>query len=178
MSKLPLLPLVAALAFQFSSCSSSSVQKTEMESVTAQVVAEPAKTPVLTVFNPAVISPQQFNATKLDISNFIKTLNEIIQKQDYNRWISYLSDNYLKTISSPAFLEEKSNTDILKARNIRLENSRDYFYNVVVPSRYHDRVDDIAFVSENRVKAFTLVNGQRLRLYDLEKVDDQWKILN
>jgi uncharacterized protein YigE (DUF2233 family) len=50
---------------------------------------------------------------------------------------------------------------------------------VVVPSRANDRVDDIEFASQKRVKAYTVTpNGTRLRLYDLEHIGDQWKIIN
>jgi hypothetical protein len=50
---------------------------------------------------------------------------------------------------------------------------------VVVPSRTKDRVDDIEFIGQNRVKAFTINNkGQKLRLYDLEKTASGWKIAN
>ena len=60
-----------------------------------------------------------------------------------------------------------------------LRTPRDYFDNVVVPSRSNDRVDDISFISENRVKAYTEDNrGNRVVLYDLEIIDNTWKIIN
>jgi hypothetical protein len=48
-----------------------------------------------------------------------------------------------------------------------------------VPSRANDRVDDIEFISQKRVKAYTVSQkGERLRLYDLEKTNEGWKIIN
>jgi uncharacterized protein YigE (DUF2233 family) len=49
----------------------------------------------------------------------------------------------------------------------------------VVPSRANDRVDDISFVSPQRIKVYTVNNkGERLRLYDLENLGNGWKIIN
>jgi hypothetical protein len=40
-------------------------------------------------------------------------------------------------------------------------------------------VDDIAFISENNVRAYTVDNrGQKLILYDLAMIDNKWKIIN
>ncbi|GMO45455.1 MAG: hypothetical protein Ta2B_26460 [Termitinemataceae bacterium] len=129
-------------------------------------------------FDPSVITPEQFRATKTEIVNFVYQLNTIIRTQNYEKWVSFLDPSYFKTISTPEFLEARSNMEILRSKNIILESPRDYFFNVVVPSRSQDKVDDIAFVSETRIKAFTVLKGQRLRLYDLEKRDNKWFILN
>ena len=75
----------------------------------------------------------------------------------------------------------------LKKANITLRNLNDYFTRVFVPSRNPDRIQidnvDIEFISEYRVRAFTTrVNNAneetREILYDLEKIDNQWKIIN
>jgi hypothetical protein len=165
------------------SCGSSAPQKPDTENapppheqVTEQATKTSSGAPVN--FDPTKVSAEVFRATKVDVVNFVRELNIIIQKQDYAAWVDHLDANYLKNISSPEFLAAKSNTEILRSKNIVLESPRDYFFNVVVPSRYHDRVDDISFISPNRVKAYTLISGQRLRLYDLEKVNDKWYILN
>jgi len=56
---------------------------------------------------------------------------------------------------------------------------------VVVASRAETgvRVDDIEFISLNRVQAFTVTTNRageevRLRLYDLEKIGNSWTIIN
>ena len=60
-----------------------------------------------------------------------------------------------------------------------LRTARDYFENVVVPSRSNDQVDDIEFISDTQVKAYTIdARGHRLILYNLENIDDQWKIIS
>jgi len=62
----------------------------------------------------------------------------------------------MAAISSPAFLARVSESARLKNQKIVLRDLKDYFMYVVVPSRANDRVDDIEFIGQNRVKAFTV----------------------
>ena len=143
-------------------------------------------------FDPDSVSEELFKATKTDIQAFIKELDNTIRARNYNVWLEYLSESYLLTISSPTFLE--SRTEELHKRNQavaaamgrdprtvqkrELKTPRDYFDNVVVPSRANDRVDDIAFISETKVRAYTVAGGgTRLILYDLEIIGGIWKII-
>jgi hypothetical protein len=95
----------------------------------------------------------------------------------------------------------------MKIQRKTIKTPRDYFINVVVPSRSNNRVDDISFITENRVKVIQInqrrrrppadpnelaklqANGAELRdgwlyensreIYDeLEKTQDVWKIVN
>jgi len=130
-------------------------------------------------FDPSTISREVFVDTLGEIQQFIETLNGIISAKNYDSWLGYLGDGYRQQISSPSFLQETSETPTLKKQGVILKTAQDYFTQVVVPSRANARVDDIEFVSQNRVKAFTLGrNGVRLRLYDLEKVQENWKIVS
>jgi hypothetical protein len=55
----------------------------------------------------------------------------------------------------------------------------DYFINVVVPSRTNSQVDEIEFIDSNSAKTFFWRLGQeKLRLYELIKTGDRWKIIN
>ena len=154
-----------------------------------QVVVEP---PVEEFFDPGSISEEKLAATKADIQSLIEELNRIIRARNYNAWLGYLDDSYLSEISSPAFLEEKTEElyrrDQIVASNMGrdprnvekkiLRTPRDYFDNVVVPSRANDRVDDIAYISETRVRAYTVDSrGNRLILYDLAIIGEKWKIV-
>jgi hypothetical protein len=107
--------------------------------------------------------------------------------------VSHLADSYLKEISSRGFLEEKTEElyrrDQIVARNRGgnpnlvekrvLKTARDYFNYVVVPSRANDRVDDISFLSETRVRAYTIDERRRrkLVLYDLVSINNEWMII-
>jgi hypothetical protein len=123
------------------------------------------------------ITPELYNETKENIVNFINELNVIIKSHDYDAWLLHIDNDYYEYISSAAYLQRVSASGILQARGIVLSDAYDYFMNVVVPSRSNDRVDDIEFISNNRVKAITVNRGRRLLLYDLEKTKDGWKIV-
>jgi len=131
------------------------------------------------VFDPSSISQEEKDTTKTEIQHLIQRLNGIIRARNYNAWVSYLSPDYFAVISSPEYLDRISQSTVLVKQKIVLKSAQDYFNNVVVPARANDRVDDIEFISQNRVKAYTINNrGERLRLYDLEKVGNEWKINN
>jgi hypothetical protein len=131
------------------------------------------------VFDPLSISQELFDSTKIDVQQLIADLNRIIRAKNYNTWVSHLGKAYLDKISSGEFLASVSAQPYLKNKKITLTSAKDYFEKVVVPSRTNDRVDDIAFVSQNRVKVYTINDkGERLRLYDLENLGEGWKIIN
>ena len=127
------------------------------------------------IFNPLGISQEVYESTKSDIQELVERLNRLIRARNFNTWVSYLREDYYQKISSREFLN-----DIVGRFPIfrgRLNNARDYFTHVVVPSRTNDRVDEIEFISENKVRAYTVDSrGQVLVLYNLEKQGGQWKI--
>jgi hypothetical protein len=143
---------------------------------------EPAKVAVPAEendFDPSSITKEVFEDTLSEVQRFIDELNRIISNKNYNSWLNCLGDSYWQTINSPEFLQEISEMPTLKKQGIVLKSAEDYFSLVVVPSRANARVDDIEFVSHNRVKAFTIGrNGVRLRIYDLERIQETWKIVS
>jgi len=135
------------------------------------------------VFDPATISQQHYDTTREEVRHFIEALNQIIRDRKFNEWKANLSPEYFAEISSAENLRNLSEQPAMKTRRIVLRTAEDYFLNVVVPSRANLRVDDIEFVSMNRVKAFTFTKNSAgedvsLRLYDLEKIDNSWTIIN
>jgi hypothetical protein len=196
-----LLPLVLVL-FIVLACGTTP----EAPAPTAQVHTEPAPqaapappaaipepAPAERVFDPSTISAAQYDAVMEEVRALIEDLNRIIRARNFNAWVDHLSEEYYREISSPAFLEERTEDlfrrDQMVQRNLgrdpRLVQRRvlrtptDYFNLIVVPSRSNDRVDDIDFVEENRVKAYTVDSrGNRLILYDLEIIDGRWKIVS
>ena len=137
------------------------------------------------------VSREVYDNTLAEVRLFIDGLNKTISAKNYTGWRDALSDEYFGKISSPEFLAEASEQPSLKTRKIVLRSANDYFGQVVVPSRANSRVDEIEFEDDNRVKAYfvetrnvkdanntTRTETRRLRLYDLIKVDDKWKIVN
>ena len=144
-------------------------------------------------FDPSSITEERLATTKADVQALIADLNRIIRARNFNAWRSYLADSYFQEISSQDFLaamtEELYKRDQIVATNTGkdprripkkiLKTPRDYFDSVVVPSRSNDRMDDLDYVSETQVKAYTVDNrGNWLVLYDLELIDGKWKIIN
>jgi hypothetical protein len=138
-------------------------------------VPEPVKTPE--AFDPATVSKQEYETTKADIQVLIQKLNDIIQGKDYDTWLSYLTEEYIKEMSDPQFLAQQSESKVLQKFNIKLRTLKDYFFYVVVPSRKSDRVDEISFIGQQHVKAYMFNDkGEKLLLYELEKINNMWKI--
>jgi len=134
-------------------------------------------------FDPSKITQAQYVSTREEVQKFIEQQNKFIREKNFEAWKSSLSPEYFAEISSKENLKRISEQPAMKTRKIVLNTANDYFDNVVVPSRADLRVDEIEFISVNRVKAFTLITNkageeQRLRLYDLEKIGNSWTIIN
>jgi hypothetical protein len=131
------------------------------------------------VFDPASISQELYNETKSDVQKFVEVLNSIIGKKDYVGWKSNLSEEYFNKIASQDYLREASEQPAMKLQKITLRSAEDFFINVVVPSRTNSHVEDIEFISLKVVKVYTISpKNERLRLYELEKTGNTWKIIN
>jgi hypothetical protein len=178
--------LLGVLLFAFSCASPSEPVKTpapQVEAVNSVVETAPEPQPEVPaepeVFDPLTVSQEEYDSTKVDIQGLIKDLNRIIRNKNYNQWIARLDKSYFDRINSEEFLAAVSSQPSLKNRKIVLRSAKDYFLEVVVPSRANDRVDDIDFITHTRVKAYTIKeDGIRLRLYDLENFENGWKIIN
>jgi hypothetical protein len=113
-----------------------------------------------------------------DLQGFVLNLNAIIQAKDYDAWLQYLTPAYINYWSDPETLTRVSESLVLRRQNLVLRSLRDYFDHVVYPSRQVDRIDDIEFL-ENSIRVITInTKGERLVLYNLEKIGDTWFIAN
>jgi len=135
------------------------------------------------VFDPKKVTQEQYQSTMAEVQRFIEEQNRIIKSKNFEEWKKALSAEYFAGISSAENLKRLSEQPGMKSRKIVLKTAQDYFINVVVPSRADLHVDEIEFISSNRVKAFTVTisktgEEQRLRLYDLEKIGNSWIIIN
>jgi len=176
------------LSILFFGCGSQpAAQKENVQAEVAVEIAEIAEidedtpsSPPEIKFDPGSISREVFESTKTEVRQYIEKLNGIIKSKKYDEWKANLSDEYFNYISSPEHLKSASEMPGLKMRNIVLKDVKDYFNHVVVPSRANYHVDDIEFLSQNQVKAISIDprNSERLRLYELEKTGDTWKIIN
>ena len=157
------------------------IAEIEDEAPVEEPIIEPEtiQEPVRESFDPLSITKEIFDSTKIDVQELISRLNGIIREKKFDEWILFLGTEYRQILSEPGFLARISSSAVLRKQGITLRDIRDYFMYVVVPSRAKDRVDDIEFIGQNRVKAFTIdTKGRKLRLYDLEKTTSGWKIVD
>lgn len=132
---------------------------------------------------PTTVAPSEFVATEElkkktfeEVAEVIDALDRIIADGDYSQWLGFLTDEYARSRSSDAFLAAASEAAVLEKNGIVLRTLRDYFDNVVVRSRVQAKLDDIIFVDETHVKAYTRVQGKLYILYYLVRECDWWEI--
>ncbi len=117
-----------------------------------------------------------YNEAFSEVETVITELNQIIYRGEFEKWKTYLTERYIEYHSDPQVLAALSRQPILAQNKIRLRSLRDYFEDVVVPSRARARLDDLIFYSDNLVEAVAEFRGERVILYLLRKVDGTWKI--
>ncbi len=123
-----------------------------------------------------VASEELKKRTFEEVSEIIRALDGIIARGDYDAWLGYLTTNYISSRGSPAFLAKASDAGVLRKKGIVLRTLRDYFDNVVVQSRQQAALDEITFLDETHVKAYTRIQGTLYILYYLVREEDRWKI--
>ena len=130
------------------------------------------------------ITVQRQNETRLEVQQFIENLNQIIASSNYNAWREVLSPELFAKYSSEEYLRQRSEQLARAGRGAReLRTAEDYFMHVVVPARRNlaYRVDDIEFITLDRVNAFTVTHRDgeeiRLLLFNLERINNSWAII-
>ena len=128
------------------------------------------------VFEWGSITQEEYDSVKFDIQQLVEELNSIIRSRNFNSWLTYLSQEYRARVHSRDLWEDTmQRAPIFRGR---INSARDYFNLIIVPSRANDRVDDIDFLSEQRVRAYTVnEHRQGMILYDLEFIGNRWMII-
>jgi hypothetical protein len=183
--------IILLSVFILFSCQTDSKSVPAADEAPVEAASEPVTAPVPRIepavevkeepFDPQNVPREMFENTLQEVQEFIMSLNSIIRDQKYDEWLGNLSQEYIDTYGSPEYLKRASEDPRFKSQRIVLNNLRDYFIYNVAPSRLNvdNDVDDIEFITPRRVKAFTVnARGQRLRLYELEKDENGWKVIN
>jgi len=132
-----------------------------------------------TTINPApspALDNIEIKKAETDIAALIEKLNKIIASKNYENWKIYLSDHYIKYYSDPDVLKEKTQSPLLIKYNIVLRSLEDYFNYVVVGSRQNVKLDEIKVLDRNRIKAYMIIKGTPVIIYELVRIDNEWKI--
>ena len=132
---------------------------------------------------PVVVEPEVFEVTQdlydktfEEINAFITEMDSVIAKKDFDTWMDNLSQAYIDVYSDKEVLDKKSESPILQMNNVKLKSIKDYFIEVVVPSRMQLELEEIEFEDKNFVTAWTSFKSNRTKLYQLELIDETWKI--
>ena len=136
---------------------------------------EEVKEPETTVNEGIEVSEDLYNKTFDEIEDLIKEVTQLIRKKNFNGWKKFLSEKYIETVGSAEHLREVSESPSLKDV-VELENLRDYFQWVVVPSRASARLDEIIFKDEEHVTAYMYIEENRTILFQFELLDNEWTI--
>ena len=137
---------------------------------------EPEPEPEPATEGPIEVSEDVYQQAFSEVEAVIEELNSIISRRQFSIWTTFLTEEYVAYYSNPQVLEDLSRNAILAQNNIRLRSLMDYFENVVVPSRASARLDDLIFYTDTLVEAVTIFRGQSVILYELRKIDGEWKI--
>lgn len=160
------------------SCSTEPEPQPEPEPVMEETLPpepepEPVVEPEPEVFE---VTQEQYDRTFEEINEFITAMDRVIANKDFDTWMENLSQVYIDTYSDKEVLAKKSESPILQMNNVILRSIKDYFMEVVVPSRLQLKLEEIEFDDENHVTAWTSFKSKKTKLYQLEKIDETWKI--
>ncbi len=140
---------------------------------TDDAMSKGSSIPHIQVYEP---TEEAYALTFESVNTIVRELNSVIQAKDFDKWLSYLTSEYIKEKSDPSVLEELSDQPTMRANRITLQTLEDYFFFVIVPSRTNSVLERIVFINENCVKALSTLYGKPVILYNLVKVDGVWKI--
>ena len=122
------------------------------------------------------LNEKEIKKAEIDISILIEELNAIIASKNFEAWKKHLSVDYINYYSNPDILKEKSQSPLLTKYKIVLRSLEDYFNYVVVGSRKNIKLDEIKALDRDRIKAYMFINNKAVIIYELIRIDDNWKI--
>lgn len=157
------------------SCGSTPQPKSETPKVEQQKTDEEYQRSVGQISQGDSVTKEEFIADKTEIINVIKELQKIMDKQDYQGWLKYISKSSIQYYSSPVNIRKANKR--LPDKTIVLNGLEDYFKYVFIPSRKASQVDEIRYVSKTAVKAVQVQeDGSIFVYYNFEKEDGAWKV--
>jgi len=163
---------ISFLMIAFISCASTDKTEPQKQDNAVEKKEEKTSQPA----NNKNVTDAVYNKTFSDINDFILRLNQIIGDSKFDEWKKHLTKGYIDYYSNTENLRQISENPTLKKYKIVLRSLRDYFTYVVVPSRSEARLDSISFVDDNNIKAYMIIDGEPAILYNLVRIDNNWKI--
>lgn len=121
------------------------------------------------------VSKEEFADDKAEILRIISKLQDIMDKEDVNAWLTYISPDSIKYYSNPVNIRKAQKK--LPNRTIVLNGIGDYFKYVFIPSRKRSSVQEIRYISKTNIKAVDVKDdGTVIVYYQFVKINDKWLV--
>lgn len=135
---------------------------------------------VAQITNGKTIDHDTFNKDKEAVLALIGDLDNVMQEQNYDAWLTYLDTESINYWSRRNNLQKAQKR--LPVKGLSLTSLQDYFKYVFIPSRQGNKMDEIRYETERSVKAVQIRKNDKGEyvgdtvFYYLRKIDGQWKL--
>ena len=125
--------------------------------------------------NDELVTKEEFIDDKTEILHIISELQDIMESEDTEAWLKYISPDSIRYYSSPANIRKAQKK--LPNKTIQLNGIGDYFKHVFIPSRKRSNVDEIRYISKTNIKAVEVKDdGPTVVYYQFVKVNGKWLV--
>jgi len=123
-----------------------------------------------------MLSQESRQGLEEELEALVLRINSDIASGEYEKWLLYLSSDYMDNYNSREILSGISLSPRLGTRGMVLTDLKDYYEWVVMPSRHDAKLESIEIATEKRAIAYSMYKGSKARLYELEKIHGEWRI--
>lgn len=125
--------------------------------------------------NDELVTKEEFIDDKTEILHIISELQDIMEREDTEAWLKYISPDSIRYYSSPVNIRKAQKK--LPNKTIQLNGIGDYFKHVFIPSRKRSNVDEIRYISKTNIKAVEVKDdGSTVVYYQFVKVNGKWLV--
>lgn len=125
--------------------------------------------------NDELVTKEEFIDDKTEILHIISELQDIMESEDTEAWLKYISPDSIRYYSSPTNIRKAQKK--LPNKTIQLNGIGDYFKHVFIPSRKRSNVDEIRYISKTNIKAVEVKDdGSTVVYYQFVKVNGKWLV--
>ena len=110
-----------------------------------------------------VVTKSEFEEDKAAILAIIENLAGIMEEEDFNAWMNYISKDSKTYYSNPKNIRKAQKK--LPDKTLQLYGIKDYFKHVFIPARKNRRVDEIRYISKSYVKAVQVKDDSSIVVY-------------
>lgn len=122
------------------------------------------------------VTKDEFAEDKAKIVEIIEKLQDIMEREDAESWLKYISPDSIKYYSHPANIRKVQKK--LPNKTIELRGIGDYFKYVFIPSRKRNAgKNEIRYISKTKIKAVKVKeNGGVSVYYTFVKINGKWLV--